>query len=981
MQTLIFRFLSAMSLLLISSCQSDVQKSRDGLALDFQLPRLEDELSLSNGAAASVLSVALSISSESGYEEVQEISTSKTVSFTVPIDVPLRIKGNILAKAVADGSTKEQGCAGNSSNGFDVNSKFYFSSLNTSATVSSAQEFLTITYPPYVAATNRRVALTLLDGTKRVTQTEIFFADSVSHNPIINPCTGKPFSLKTDENGRAVGILPISENALELLVNKVTFRRVFSRTDALENIATLDLAKSKITTGAPGGDFLGTGTSDADKVTKNISPFYSHHDVSISDAEISVSTQGKISVAASSIKFPISCKLIGIDSKYRDCSTLEVKPGANAQNVGLSVQMKDADGYTKEIYSGNVVIPGLSKIADLSVLSLSPAMLSPVFSQGTTSYVATVPYSTSSVTLSTITAHAKSSISLRVNGGTSSLLYSQISAFPINLNVGTNSIQLLVTAENGTSTKTYSVAVTRAASTESSLSGLALTAGGLSPVFSPSTLSYAATVPWPVGFLSVIPTSLDATAVVTVGLQGGVSSPVLSGAQSEPISIAVGANILEIKVIAADGVTNQTYTVMVTRLPSSISDLASLSFSGGAITPSFSSATYFYSASVPHSETSVTLQAGVLEPSATLEMGLQGGTMTTVGSGATSPAMALTVGTNAIDVRVTAEDGVTVSTYTLVVTRAPSNNADLAALSISNAALSTVFSPAVTYYMAEASNSQNTLSVTAVTGHVSATLEVAINSGPYVSVTSGSASAPLSLTPGTNVVAIKVTAADAVTQKIYTVSASWFGNFPSGAVSYWSMENSIVDRVEGTGNHGNWQSSHSFSVGKIGTGVSLNSGNFINCGDFPNALPTGNADRSFAAWMYPTGSSTMTIVGWGADSGAALSEIGITDGNKLWFHGQGQDLESNNTLTRNTWTHVVVTIGSTTVRMFINGVQDSATRTVSLNTPLERCKIGRQPEYDGQHFSGKLDEIGIWSRALSPTEIVNLYNSGNGLAY
>src|SRR5262249_31508245 len=33
------------------------------------------------------------------------------------------------------------------------------------------------------------------------------------------------------------------------------------------------------------------------------------------------------------------------------------------------------------------------------------------------------------------------------------------------------------------------------------------------------------------------------------------------------------------------------------------------------------------------------------------------------------------------------------------------------------------------------------------------------------------------------------------------------------------------------------------------------------------------------------------------------------------------------------------------------------------------------------YFNGAIDEIGVWNRALTSTEITNLYNSGAGLAY
>ncbi|UUZ47826.1 cadherin-like beta sandwich domain-containing protein [Massilia sp. B-10] len=53
----------------------------------------------------------------------------------------------------------------------------------------------------------------------------------------------------------------------------------------------------------------------------------------------------------------------------------------------------------------------------------------------------------------------------------------------IALSVGANTITTIVTAQNGTTTKTYTVTVTRAASANADLGALSLSSGTLAPVF------------------------------------------------------------------------------------------------------------------------------------------------------------------------------------------------------------------------------------------------------------------------------------------------------------------------------------------------------------------------------------------------------------------------------------------------------------------------------------------------------------------
>lgn len=95
--------------------------------------------------------------------------------------------------------------------------------------------------------------------------------------------------------------------------------------------------------------------------------------------------------------------------------------------------------------------------ANLSSLTLSAGTLSPPFAPATTSYSASVDQATVSITVTPATADVGATVT--VNGAP---VASGSASAPIALNVGANTIQTVVTAYNGTTTKTYTVVVTRA---------------------------------------------------------------------------------------------------------------------------------------------------------------------------------------------------------------------------------------------------------------------------------------------------------------------------------------------------------------------------------------------------------------------------------------------------------------------------------------------------------------------------------------
>ena len=113
--------------------------------------------------------------------------------------------------------------------------------------------------------------------------------------------------------------------------------------------------------------------------------------------------------------------------------------------------------------------------------------------------------------------------------------------------------------------------------------------------------------------------------------------------------------------IAALSFTDQAVTTVTTL--SSDATLSSLSLSNGTLSPTFTSGTRFYTASVANSVTSTTVTAATTHASATRVIKLDGVTDT-------DGTVALALGTNTITVEVTAEDGNTMLTYTVTVTRA-----------------------------------------------------------------------------------------------------------------------------------------------------------------------------------------------------------------------------------------------------------------------------------------------------------------------
>ncbi len=420
-----------------------------------------------------------------------------------------------------------------------------------------------------------------------------------------------------------------------------------------------------------------------------------------------------------------------------------VVPLAVGSNV-IAVEVTAQDGVTTGTYTVTVTRAG-SADASLSGLSLSGVMLAPAFLSGTMAYAASVGHAVTETTVSATAADAGAAFEVRLNG-----VVDGDGIVP--LVVGSNVISVEVTAQDGVSKGTYTVTVTRAGSADASLSALSLSGVTLVPVFASGTTAYTALVAH-----SVTETTVSATAA-----EGATTVVKLAGIVDEDgiVPFAVGNNVIALEVTAQDGVTTQTYSVTVTRAGSADASLSTLTLSGVLLAPAFASGTSEYTASVGNEVTETTVSASAVEGAAYV--------VKVNGVEDQDGIVPLVVGSNAISVEVTAQDGETTQTYTVTVTRAGSGDASLASLSLSGVTLEPVFALGTTTYTASVVNgvTETTVSASAVEG---AAYVVKVNG-----VEDQDGIVPLVV--GSNVISVEVTAQDGVTKQTYSVTVTRAGS-------------------------------------------------------------------------------------------------------------------------------------------------------------------------------------------------------------
>ena len=244
------------------------------------------------------------------------------------------------------------------------------------------------------------------------------------------------------------------------------------------------------------------------------------------------------------------------------------------------------------------------------------------------------------------------------------------------------------------------------------------------------------------------------------------------------------------------------------------------------------------------------------------------------------------------------------------------------------------------------------------------------------------------------------------TQLSTSLSNAWQGDSSFPATNYsaittsminlWKGDGDFIDSIGGLTGTSPSTSAPTFTTGKIGTSAFT----FDGVNDYIE-VPTGSlkftGDFSISMWVKATNwTSSRTLI-----SNADINNVGnkwngwqiIVNTSGMVSFSQANNgvwnasLSSSVPLVAGVWSLVTVTRTSTTSTMYINGSKvGSVANTISINySAINFPYIGSYRYLSGyplqQCFLGSLDEIGIWSRGLTDSEVIGLYENGNGQPY
>lgn len=174
------------------------------------------------------------------------------------------------------------------------------------------------------------------------------------------------------------------------------------------------------------------------------------------------------------------------------------------------------------------------------------------------------------------------------------------------------------------------------------------------------------------------------------------------------------------------------------------------------------------------------------------------------------------------------------------------------------------------------------------------------------------------------------------------------------------------------------------------TGIINNAFDFENDeGDFVNLTDmkelSGVDEFSVSVWVKPEVMVTTDIVV--AQSTAAqgdssffirLFNTGLVDF-VIWNEARSLSQINNIKVVAGEWSHIVATYNGTTTKLYVNNsLSASGTLTGNVFNSPQNVTLGSMNNR-ANFYDGVMDEVLIWNRSLSASEVSDLYNSGNAL--
>lgn len=201
---------------------------------------------------------------------------------------------------------------------------------------------------------------------------------------------------------------------------------------------------------------------------------------------------------------------------------------------------------------------------------------------------------------------------------------------------------------------------------------------------------------------------------------------------------------------------------------------------------------------------------------------------------------------------------------------------------------------------------------------------------------------------------------------------------PAGLIGWWPG-NSNADEVM-RGNNGTLRDGATFAPGRVSQAFVTNGG-YVDI-SAPGIRTAGGTQVTVDFWMYWNGDQSVMPFGFGLGEGLPAYDLYLSNGFFGFNSGAGDLWGIESSGLANRWVHVVAIFNNGAVsgsRLFIDGAEQAMAQRMGPEGTSQvsaTARLGCWPLDLDYPFNGRIDEVKIYNRALTPAEIAAVYNAG-----
>jgi hypothetical protein len=203
----------------------------------------------------------------------------------------------------------------------------------------------------------------------------------------------------------------------------------------------------------------------------------------------------------------------------------------------------------------------------------------------------------------------------------------------------------------------------------------------------------------------------------------------------------------------------------------------------------------------------------------------------------------------------------------------------------------------------------------------------------------------------------------------------------AGLVAFWRLDETSGDRLDASGNGHTLTPAGTVgsAAGVIGNAATIDGTEFNYLAGSAVVTFGGSSSPtspiSMSIWVYPAGVDLQPCFNQGTGPATPGQMLGIGDGYASFtVDANTHSASGGSSAVAGAWNHIVGTFDGTTVRVYVNGTLDAEATSPADYSESNGIYLGDTISSNAQ----RLDLAGVWSRALSPAEVAQLYNGGAG---